>query len=408
MASLLYPAMQKFYSALNSLDKFGKEKNFFENISSLDTFFSEYRNITFVLQKSLAHTDKMPIYEKIRLKHLLDSKWFIEKRNETIKQQPFLLVKEIVLTIYWTNQSFKVSTMRYTVENDVDMSTLIEQFKQLFTEIDPFEVFFSAEFSFYESGSYLDIYNEIIIGIKKMKCFLQDMRLELNDYCKLCEKIEQEINKFHFGILPRDLFLVTDYIYYPQKGEFEKAIRLAMISEDSKTLSRMSLDAFCNGTFKNIGDTVFDKFVMMHVIIGSSDLMPTQMIIYKDDTFELDTFHSDIKTTTYRKINETANKIANEDVKEVILMHTYIAYPSYRITIPANKREKLEEKEFLTFMKVDNALNEKEIAFDREHIKCMNYIINQVRHSSSKKLILGKNNMIPILKAFKDKQEVLN
>nr|WP_294495328.1 hypothetical protein [uncultured Anaerosporobacter sp.] len=350
----------------------------------------------------------MPIYEKIRLKHLLDSKWFIEKRNETIKQQPFLLVKEIVLTIYWTNQSFKVSTMRYTVENDVDMSTLIEQFKQLFTEIDPFEVFFSAEFSFYESGSYLDIYNEIIIGIKKMKCFLQDMRLELNDYCKLCEKIEQEINKFHFGILPRDLFLVTDYIYYPQKGEFEKAIRLAMISEDSKTLSRMSLDAFCNGTFKNIGDTVFDKFVMMHVIIGSSDLMPTQMIIYKDDTFELDTFHSDIKTTTYRKINETANKIANEDVKEVILMHTYIAYPSYRITIPANKREKLEEKEFLTFMKVDNALNEKEIAFDREHIKCMNYIINQVRHSSSKKLILGKNNMIPILKAFKDKQEVLN
>ena len=54
MASLLYPAMQKFYSALNSLDKFGKEKNFFENISSLDTFFSEYRNITFVLQKSLA------------------------------------------------------------------------------------------------------------------------------------------------------------------------------------------------------------------------------------------------------------------------------------------------------------------------------------------------------------------
>lgn len=299
--------------------------------------------------------------------------------------------------------------MRFTVENDVDMSTLIEQFKQLFTKTNPIEVFFSAEFSFYESGNSLDIYNEIITGIQKMKCFLEDMRLELKENCKLCDKIEQEIKKLHFVNIPRDMFLITDYVYYPQKDEFERAFRLAMVlGEQRTTLSRMSLEGFCSGAFKDIGDTVFEKFVMMHVIIGNSDLMPTIMIIYKDDTFELDSFHSDIKTTSYRKINETASKIANEDVKEVFWMQTYIVYPSFSNMLipPANERAKLAEKEFLVFMKVDNALKEEEIVFDGAHIKCMNYIVDQFKHSGRKKLNFGKNNMIPILKAFKEKQKI--
>lgn len=59
---LLYPAMHKFYSALSSLEKFEKGSNFFDNISYLDNFFSEYRNITFVLQKSLSNTILMSTY----------------------------------------------------------------------------------------------------------------------------------------------------------------------------------------------------------------------------------------------------------------------------------------------------------------------------------------------------------
>ena len=132
------------------------------------------------------------------------------------------------------------------------------------------------------------------------------------------------------------------------------------------------------------------------------------MIIYQDDTFELDTFHSDIKTTAYRKINETANKIANEDVKEVFWMQTYLVYPLYgsKLIVPAKERAKLAKKEFLAFMKVDNALNEEEIVFDGANIKCMNYIVNQFKHSDKKKLNFGKNNMMPIIKAFKAKLEV--
>lgn len=42
MPGLLYPAYQKFYSAISCLERFRKEQDFFENISCLDTFFSEY------------------------------------------------------------------------------------------------------------------------------------------------------------------------------------------------------------------------------------------------------------------------------------------------------------------------------------------------------------------------------
>ena len=409
MPSLLYPAMQKYYSALNSLDKFGKEKNFFENISSLDTFFSEFRNITFVLQKSLAHTEYISIYEKLRSKYLSDCKWFVEKRNETIKQQPFRLVKEIELTIYLPEQSFKVSTMQFTVENDVDLSTLIEQFEQLFAKLSPIEVFFSAAFSFYESGSNLDIYNEISTGISNMKCFLKDLKLELKENCKLCVKIEQEIHKFHFSIIPRDMFLITDYVYYPHKSEFERASRLAMMTGDRRTtIPRMPLGGFSNGLLKDIGDTDFEKFVMLHVVIGSTDLMPTIMIIYQDDTYELDSFHSDIKTTVYRKINETANKITNEAVREVFWMQTYVAYPSFsdNLIATANERKKLTSKEFLVFMKVNNALEEDEVVFEGEYIKCEDYIVNQFNHAGRSKLNFGKNNMMPIIKAFKEKQKI--
>ena len=50
--NLLVPAAQKLYSALSSLERFSKHNDFFDNISSLDSFLSEYRNVTFVIQKS--------------------------------------------------------------------------------------------------------------------------------------------------------------------------------------------------------------------------------------------------------------------------------------------------------------------------------------------------------------------
>lgn len=145
VSDILYGAYQKFYSALSSLERFSTEANFFDNISSLDTFFSEYRNITFVLQKSIAHTAYRKLYEQARDKHLTDH-WFVEKRNETIKQQPFKLLKKVLITIYLPYQKLDVCKKEYCIENDEPISNYIEQFKTLFAQINPIEVFFSASF----------------------------------------------------------------------------------------------------------------------------------------------------------------------------------------------------------------------------------------------------------------------
>ena len=59
---LLLPAYQKLYSALQSLERFSKGQDLFDNIACIDNFLSEYRNVTFVLQKSLAHTDYLSVY----------------------------------------------------------------------------------------------------------------------------------------------------------------------------------------------------------------------------------------------------------------------------------------------------------------------------------------------------------
>ena len=115
---LLYPAFQKFYSALSSLERFRKEKSFFENISSLDTFFSEFRNVTFVLKKSLTHTDYMPLYEKLRAKYLSKLKWFVENRNETTKEHPFELEKKIEITAYLSGCRIDVYNKDFSIFDD--------------------------------------------------------------------------------------------------------------------------------------------------------------------------------------------------------------------------------------------------------------------------------------------------
>lgn len=80
MAGIMFPAYQKFYSALSNLERFCVENCFFDNVSCLDNFLSEYRNITFVLQKSIAHTDKKEFYSKNRDKYLKGCKWFVDKK----------------------------------------------------------------------------------------------------------------------------------------------------------------------------------------------------------------------------------------------------------------------------------------------------------------------------------------
>lgn len=389
------------------MERFSKEKSFFDNISSLDNFFSEFRNVTFVLQKSLAHTDYISIYENNRQKHLSDCRWFVDKRNETTKQQPFQLVKQVEITVYFPNSGMCVYFNQFTAEDDMELSTLIDQFRQLFLEINPIEVFFSAEFSFYEKDSQEDLYDKLMLGIQSMKFFLTAMQQDINEHCDLCEELIKKIGQFNFSILPRDMLLINDYAYYPEKNEFEHAQRLSLILGQDNINNRLPLSRFNTGVFGKLGNDYFQKFATMHAIQQNTELLPTIMTIFQDNTFELDSFNADIKTTIYRKLNETAMRILNEDVKEVYFMQVYIACfpsPPY-LSMTSKERLSHGEKEYLTFMKVDSCLNEEEYVFDGEKLSNMEYIAYQVMNGKKKKLDLGKVNMSPLVEAFQKRMK---
>lgn len=406
MPGLLLPAYQKLYGALSSLDRFSKDKSFFDNISSLDNFFSEFRNITFVLQKSLAHTEYLEFYKENRDKYLSDCKWFVDKRNETTKEQPFQLVKQIDITIYLPDQGIRVYSQKYTVENDVEICTLVEKFRQMFFAANPIEVFFSAEFSFFENGNSVDIYDELMSGIQKMKTFMSAMKERINEPCELCEKIEQEMKKSKFITVPRDMFLIADYVYYPRKELFERASRVSLVMGGQKlTLPRMSVDCFNKGMFEKLGDGLFEKFVVMHVIQKNTNIMPAIMIVYKDKTFELDAFNADMKTTLYRKINETAKKILTDEVKEVYFMQAYTYCPLSQDLLNMTSAERAGHamSEILAFMKIDDELNEEEYVFEGKHLSCENYLVNQLKYGRTDNIDVGKNNVLPLIDAFKQK-----
>ena len=77
---LLLPVCQKLYAALASLERFGKGQDLYDNIACIDSFLSEYRNVTFVLQNSLTHTGYISLYENLLVQSKL---WmsFISNQN---------------------------------------------------------------------------------------------------------------------------------------------------------------------------------------------------------------------------------------------------------------------------------------------------------------------------------------
>ncbi len=408
MPGLLYPAFQKWYSALSSLDRFRTEKNFFDNISSLDSFFSEFRNITFVMQKSLAHTQYFSLYEHKRDKYLSNCKWFVEMRNDTTKQHPFQLIKEVKISVYFPETGIQLLQQQFSVENDTELSTLLDQLKALFLSINPIEVFFSADFSFFEKGSHDDLYDKLILGINAMDNFLKDMYKEIPEKCELCENLISKTSKTIFSHIPKDMLLINDYVYYPQKDIFERAKRIAMQMQTSNgdCAIRGNLSAFDKKPFAPLGNDYFQKFVLMHAILGTADLMPTLMTIYQDNTFTLDSFNADIKTTLYRKINQTASLILSDNIKAVYLMVTYSSIPydenqlENYLNMTSKERLSLGCEDYLTFLSIDCNLQETEYSFRGSQLKDNAYIFRQITQGKQNKFNLGKINMMPIIEAF--------
>lgn len=404
MPGLLYPAYQKFYSAICSLERFNKDQDFFENIASLDAFFSEYRSITLVMQKSLAHTSYIDIYKEKVATGCFDP-WINTQRVKSVHTHPVEFSKIIDITIYYPNREFTILSESYSVDNDVQLSTLNDSLKEVFSRINPIEVFFSASYSFPEKDTGEDVLKKALLGIETMQIFMDEMYTAVGENCSICEQLREKISHSHILHTPTDFLTVDDYVYYPIKDEFERGGRLIGSLGGSMIHSRSPLKMMNH--FRSVTeDDYFQKFVIMHILIGATDLMPTFMLVYQDKTFQLITFHADIKTTFYRKINEIAEIVMSDDVLEVFYMMTYVMcdYSEENIVKSSKERLSLGKEEFLTFMKVDSNLNEEEYVFDEAILRDHEKLANRLLKGSSKKLNMGADNMMPIVSAFRKKR----
>ena len=177
MGDLLLPAYQKLYAALQSLERFSKGQDLFENIACIDSFLSEFRNVTFVLQKSLAHTEYISEYYVLRDKYLKndDCSWLVDKRNQVTKENPFNLEKSFVLTLYLPNGAGVFPTDPYTIEDEEDYSSIIEMVKRVIEGIPSIEVFFSVEFVYREIGSERNLFGTIDHGIDAIMAMLKEL-----------------------------------------------------------------------------------------------------------------------------------------------------------------------------------------------------------------------------------------
>lgn len=281
---LLYSAYHKLYNALSNLEKFEKETSFFDNITYLDSFFSEYRNVTFMLQKSLAHTEYMKAYEENRQKYLLNDtcKWFIDKRNEVLKQQPFDLEKKIRIIVYTPSDNLVLPELSFTIEDDIKFSTLIDSMREFFTKLRLVEVMFSAEFSFFERGKTEELYDNFVEGISNIKLFMKAMKEAVNESCILSSQLEKKIDEMKFYHIPKNMLLMDDYIFYTRKNMFERASRAELsLGMNSQRIPSSNFEKMFPGS-----KDLFESFIMLHIVIFQmqKNLMPTCLIVYNDDT----------------------------------------------------------------------------------------------------------------------------
>lgn len=317
MDDLLLPAHQKLYAALQSLERFSKGQDLFENIACIDSFLSEFRNVTFVLQKSLAHTDYLDKYKILRDKHLKNNEcsWLVDKRNEITKENPFCLEKSLVLTLYLPNGAGVFPGETYTIEDEEDYSSLIEMVKRVIGNIPAIEVFFSVEFIYREIGSERNLFSTIDNGIDSIFALLDDLdKVIAGEKSNVRERVLNKIEKLQFHKAPKEFWFIDDYVFYRQDRVFEKGERLEVITPFKTAVPyTMFCDLLKVGMHGDFIKETFEAFERMHIIAFAQqkDLAPTLLTLREDGILSMVMYNASIKTTTYRKIHEISKEIEN-------------------------------------------------------------------------------------------------
>ena len=405
---LLLSAYQKLYSALQSLERFNKGQDLFDNIACIDNFLSEFRNVTFVLQKSLAHTDYMSTYERLREQYLKNPQcsWLVNKRNEVLKEKPFSLEKQLILRIYLPYETGVFPTESFTIADEVDYGSLIDMVKRVISNIPAIEVFFSTEFVYKEIGGEVNLFATIDGGIESLMSMLCSLDKEIGAEPSQERKVLLEkIDKLSFHKVPKDVWFVDDYVYYKEGGIFEKGDRFEIITPFSTGVKYSDLckQLHINITDNFISDT-FEAFKRLHIFhfAKQKSIMPTILMLNKDGLLEMKMYHASIKSTTYRKINEIASEVKkNTDIVAVFHVGEMIFYNDPNI-LNQDYRYRIanSQSELLAFDKITNSETEQYFisseAITKNSKDCLFPTLTKAESHKSTSMLY------PIIKAFSE------
>lgn len=386
----LCPVFQKYYNALKSINELKTNNNFFDNIASIDNFFLEFRNITFVLQKQLKSEEEKNTYERLKLKYLNNDtmKWFVETRNEVSKEHSFELKKKIIVDVYCIDSEKNIINETFTIQNEdltsEQVKTKIEEKLSKIKTREP-EIFLTIKYLFLNKSEEIDIYEMIKKGLNIMHDFVFELEESINGDCRLCQKLKESILEKTKEFSSRRMELITDCSYNVKKNKLEfydKADILYGTKSDNFFLDNYRMPIKDNPIFPRGGniDEVFESFIIMHILIyieQQKHIMPTFVIIYKDMTFTIDSFFVFTKATLYRKVNEISKKILADDIIAIMSVGESLAYPIDDTNIyekPYEERIKNATEERLVFTMIKDNIDEKTIWFDTNRIEDMMYV----------------------------------
>ena len=393
--SIIFPALQKYYSALKSFDDFGCRGNFFDDVSHLDTFFSEFRNITFVVQKELKTKGNKDKYIELRDEYLSGEtmKWFVETRNKTTKEKPFPLKKELKIDLYLPQGVYSMRDERLTVDFDASFSEALDAIKDIFIgKLQLVEVFFSSEIVFSEEGHNIDLYPKIKDGITQMNDFLCELQKAFPCHCSTCRSIEPMIKKAYQNVMFKELKFVNDYALEKELTTGDQVeMYFSTGNEHYSNISdiRTTLD---NPLYKDSQECVVDlfkRFASYHVVIyqmQNHDIMPVFMLVYADHTYRTIPFAATTKATFYRKVQEVIRMPDFADVVAVFYCGECYAYDVEQFTEinqkPYSERTSMAKKELLSFSMLLKSGGEMTIYADTSRIDDMEYVAERIREAN--------------------------
>jgi hypothetical protein len=319
-----YNFLQKYCSSLKYLTELQIAESIFDDITRVDSFFAEFRNITFVMQKLFSSEELKKYYLSKRDEILVNNRymrWAIDSRNAVTKEAPFALEKIVIVNCYAFQCKEAIYTEKITIDNDYSLDHLIKKLTSIFLVNNIPICYFSVDYVYRENKqNELDVYDTILSLVNTMNHFVLSVVKDNPCNCDKCQNRIQKINEYYISVSTRKISFIYDCVFENGVITFGSRAQFIML-KDGNVIDQRKLRISFSNDFVLRGLKVKDifqvyyNFSKFHVHCYKEqdlDFMTTFIILFSDDTYSIESFVSTSKTTLYRKISEIAQLVDSQ------------------------------------------------------------------------------------------------